>query len=172
MLAFLSFNCQMPIGPHNILSSLVCTHCIRLIPFVLFRLTSVYVMSMRFDVVVDCLSHFFQIKFSSFFQEYLQWFATSYEQEGQHPLTGQCTTNFRLLANKWAECWLVTQWRHGCRAVRRSHQSVCNAGASNVGWSHCIQISREWQLPLPTYWCHSKGNWLRYNVQRCLTVFI
>jgi len=27
-------------GPGNILSRLVCTHCVRLIPFVLFRLTS------------------------------------------------------------------------------------------------------------------------------------
>ena len=40
-----------------------------LVQFVLFRLTSVYLMSMRFDIVVDCLCHFFQIKFSFFFQE-------------------------------------------------------------------------------------------------------
>jgi len=42
------------------------------------------------------------------------------EQEGQHPLTGQCAANFRLLANQWAERRLVTQWRHGCRAMRWS----------------------------------------------------
>jgi len=52
------------------------------------------------------------------------------------------------------------QWRHGCRAIRRS---VCNAGASNVGRSLCVQVSREWSYPLPIYWYHSKGNWLRYN---------
>jgi len=49
---------------------------------------------------------------------------------------------------------------HGCRAMSRS---VCNAGASNAGRSLCIQISREWSSPLPIYWYHSKGNWLRYN---------
>jgi len=32
-----------------------------------------------------------------------------FEQEGQHPLTGQHTTNFRLLANQSAERRLVTQ---------------------------------------------------------------
>jgi len=66
------------VGPGNILSSLICTHCIRLIPFVLFCLTSVYLISMRFVIVVDCLCHFFQVKFSLFFQEYLQWFVTSH----------------------------------------------------------------------------------------------
>jgi len=32
-------------------------------------------------------------------------------------------------------------------------------------WSRslCVQISREWSNPLPIYWYHSKGNWLRYN---------
>ena len=29
--------------------------------------------------------------------------------------------------------------------------------------SLCIQISRERSYPLPVYWYHSKGNWLRYN---------
>jgi len=38
----------------------------------------------------------------------------------QHPLTGQRAANFRLLANQWAERRLVTQWRHVCRAMRRS----------------------------------------------------
>jgi len=52
------------------------------------------------------------------------------------------------------------QWRHGCRAMRRS---VCNAGASNAGRSLCVQISRERSYSLPVYWYHSKGNWLRYN---------
>jgi len=47
-------------------------------------------------------------------------------QEGQHPLTGQRAANFRLLANQWSKRRLVTQWCHGCRAMRRS---VCNAGA-------------------------------------------
>ena len=55
-----------------------------------------------------------------------------WEKEGQHPLTGQRAANFRLLANQWTERRLVTQWRHGCRAMRRS---VCNAGASNGGRS-------------------------------------
>ena len=81
-------------------------------------------------------------------------------QEGQHPLTGQRAANFMLLANKWAERRLVTQWRHGCRAMRRS---AWNAGASNAGRSLCVQISRERSYPLPIYWYHSKGNWLRYN---------
>jgi len=81
-------------------------------------------------------------------------------QEGQHPLTGQRAANFRLLANQWAERRPVTQWRHGCRAMRRS---VCNVGASNAGRSLCVQISRERRYPLPTYWYDSRGNWLRYN---------
>jgi len=51
-------------------------------------------------------------------------FEQPFVQEGQRPLTGQRAANFRLLANQWAERWLVTQWRHGCRAMRRS---VCNA---------------------------------------------
>ena len=66
------------------------------------------------------------------------------QQEGQHPLTGHRAANFRLLANQWAECRLVTQWHHGCRAMRRS---VCNAGTSNGGQSLCIQISRERSVP-------------------------
>jgi len=82
------------------------------------------------------------------------------QQEGQHPLTGQCDANFRLLANKWTERRLVTQWRHGCHSMRRS---VCNTGASNGGRSLCVQISRERSYPLPIYWYHSKDNWLRYN---------
>jgi len=81
-------------------------------------------------------------------------------QEGQHPLTGQRAANFRLIANQWAECRLVTQWHHGCHTTRRS---VCNAGASNVGRSLCVQISRERSYPLPIYWYHSKCNWLRYK---------
>ena len=47
------------------------------------------------------------------------------QQEGRHPLTRQRAANFRLPANQWAECRLVTQWRHGCRTMRRS---VCNCG--------------------------------------------
>jgi len=69
-------------------------------------------------------------------------------QEGKHPLTGQRAANFRLLANQWAKRRLVTQWRHGCRAMR---PSVCNAGASNVGRSLCVQISRERSYTLPIY---------------------
>jgi len=49
---------------------------------------------------------------------------------------------------------------HGCRAMRRS---VCNARASNAGRSLCVRISRERSYPLPIYWYHSEGNWLRYN---------
>jgi len=47
-----------------------------------------------------------------------------------------------------------------CRTMRRS---VCNAGASNAGQSLCVQISRQRSYPLPIYWYHSKGNWLRNN---------
>jgi len=83
-----------------------------------------------------------------------------FRQEGQHPLTGQRAANFRLLANQWDERRLVTQWRHGCRAMRRS---VCNAGAFDGGRSLCVQISRERSYLLPISWYHSKGNWLRYN---------
>jgi len=46
------------------------------------------------------------------------------------------------------------------RAMRRN---VCNAGASNAGRSLCVHISTERSYPLPIYWYHSKGNWLRYN---------
>jgi len=69
-----------------------------------------------------------------------------FQQEGQHPLTGLRAANFRLLANQWAERRLVTQWRNGCRAMRRS---VCNSGAFNGGRSICVQISRERSYPLP-----------------------
>ena len=31
------------------------------------------------------------------------------------------------------------------------------------GRSFCVQISRERSYPLPIYWYHSKGNWLRNN---------
>jgi len=82
------------------------------------------------------------------------------KQEGLHPLTGQRAANFRLLASQWAERRLVTQWCHGCRAMR---WSVCNAGASNAGRSLCVQISRNLSYPLPIYWYHSKGNWFCYN---------
>jgi len=85
---------------------------------------------------------------------------SNHKQEGQHPVTGQRSANFRILAKQWAERRLVTQWRHGCRAMRRS---VCNAGASNVGQSLYVQILREQSYPLSIYWYHSKGNWLRYN---------
>ena len=82
------------------------------------------------------------------------------QQEGQHLPTGQRAANFRLLANQWAKRRLVTQWRHGCRAMRRS---VCNAGASNESRSLWVKVSRERSYPLPIYWYQSKGNWLRYN---------
>ena len=82
-------------------------------------------------------------------------------QEGQHPLTWQRAANFRLLANQSAERRLVTQWRHGCRAMRRS---VCNACASNAGRCICVRMSSERRYPLPIHRYHSKGNWLRYNL--------
>jgi len=82
------------------------------------------------------------------------------EQEGQHPLTGQRAANFRLLANQWAEHRLMTQWRYGCRSMRRS---VCNAGTFNGGRSLCVHISRQRSYPLPIYSYQSKGNRLRYN---------
>jgi len=70
-------------------------------------------------------------------------------QEGQHPPTRQRAAYFRLLAEQWAERRPVTQWRHGCRAMRRS---VCNAGAYNGGQPLCVQISRERSYLLPIYW--------------------
>jgi len=60
-------------------------------------------------------------------------------QDSAPPISG-------LLANQWAERRLVTQWCHGCRAMRRS---VCNASASNAGRSLCVQISRERSYPQP-----------------------
>ena len=109
----------------------------------------------------------------------LAWAVSFHEtvQEGQHPLTGQRAANFRLLANQWAERRLVTQWRHGCRAMRRS---LCNVGASNAGRSLCVQIPRVRSYPLPIYWYHSKGNWLRYNfaadsfyiMKLCIRLFV
>ena len=52
---------------------------------------------------------------------------------------------------------LPTDGRVTCRT------GINNAPAFNAGRSHCVQISREWSHPLPIYWYHSKGNWLRYN---------
>jgi len=63
-------------------------------------------------------------------------------QDSAPPISGYWPTS--ELANQWAERRLMTQWRHGCRAMRRS---VCNAGASNVGRSLCVQISRERSYP-------------------------
>jgi len=63
--------------------------------------------------------------------------------------SAQRAANFRLLANQWAEHRLLTQWRHGCRAMTRN---VCNACASNGGRSLCVQISRERSYPLSIYW--------------------
>jgi len=37
------------------------------------------------------------------------WRIHDFEQEGQHPMTGQRAANFRLLANQLAERRLVTQ---------------------------------------------------------------
>jgi len=48
----------------------------------------------------------------------------------------------------------------GCRAMRRS---VCNARASNGGSVPLRAYIKGIELPLPIYWYHSKGNWLRYN---------
>jgi len=48
-----------------------------------------------------------------------------------------------------------------CRTMR---QSMFNAGASNAGRSVCVQISMERSYPMPIYWYHSKGNWMRYNI--------
>ena len=111
------------------------------------------------DAVVDTMSLcYYQCNLTHNIIRMSSW--KNNKQEGQHPLTGQHAANFRLRANQWAERRLVTQWRHGCRAMRRS---VCNEGASNTGRSLCVQISRERSYPLPIYWCRSKGNWLRYN---------
>jgi len=73
------------------------------------------------------------------------------------------STNFRLLANQWAERRLVTQWRHRCRAMRRS---VSNAGASNGGRSLCVHIIKGTELSLPPANILiplERQYWLRYN---------
>jgi len=112
-----------------------------------------WVMSYGFCSKFRTLSSSAKIKSVKIWQSYRQL------QEGQHLLTGQRATNFRLLANQWAKRRLLTQWRHSCRAMRRS---VCIAGASNASRSLCIQISRQRSYPQPIYWYHSKGNWLCY----------
>jgi len=115
-----------------------------------------HVFSQLVSFPLNSLKHIFAIHTPFFMPTKCYWT----EQEGQHPLTGQRAANFRLLANQSAERRLVTQWRHGCRAMR---PSVCNAGASNAGRSLCVQISKEWSYPLPIYWYQSKDNWLCYN---------
>jgi len=40
---------------------------------------------------------------------------------------------------------------------------INNVPAFNAGRSLWFQMSREWSYPLPIYWYHSKGKWLRYN---------
>jgi len=54
-------------------------------------------------------------------------------------------------------------WRNDVTAAALWGE-VCNAGASNAGRSLCVHISRERSYPLPIYWYHSKGNWLRYHI--------
>ena len=81
-------------------------------------------------------------------------------QEGQHPLTGQRAANFRLLANQWAERRLMTQWRHGCRAMRRS---VCNAGATNAGRSFAFRYQGNGATPWQYIDTTRKAIDLRYN---------
>ena len=87
------------------------------------------------------------------------------KQEGQHPLTGQ-----QRAAKVW-KCWLtslnitqmintlqlLTDVRVTCRI------GINNAPVFNAGRFVCVQISRERSNPLPIYWYHSKGNWLRDN---------
>ena len=46
--------------------------------------------------------------------------------------------------------------RYEAKCVERTHFQWGH-------WSLCVQISRERSYPLPIYWYHSKGNWLRYN---------
>jgi len=104
---------------------------------------------------VVCTLYFKQIESSSWRGQKTQyWTRRSADADKtarrQFQATGQPVTERRL----------VTQWRHGCHAMR---PSVCNAGASNAGRSLCVQIARERSYPLPIYWYHSKGNWLRYN---------
>ena len=51
---------------------------------------------------------------------------------------------------------LPTDGRATCRI------GINNAPAFNAGRSLCVQLSRERSYPMPIYWYHSKGNWLRY----------
>jgi len=61
------------------------------------------------------------------------------------------TDLYNTTADRWS-CCLPNRNKH--------------SRASNGGRSLCIQISRERSYPLPIYWYHSKGNWLRYNICR------
>ena len=65
-----------------------------------------------------------------------------------HLYNGPLQYNCRQMVVPPADC------RIGMRVQRKCFQ-----------WGRflCVQISREWSYPLPIYWYHSKGNWLRYN---------
>jgi len=56
---------------------------------------------------------------------------------------------------------LPTDGRATCQIVM-CVQRKCFQWRSD-GRSLCFQISRQRSYPLPIYWYHSKGNWLRYN---------
>jgi len=73
--------------------------------------------------------------------------ATSTTTTTRRPVSADRTARrqFQVLANEWAERRLVTQWRHGCRAMRRS---VCNADAFNGGRPLCVRISANILIPL------------------------
>ena len=97
----------------------------------------------------DCYTPDITIKWTNYWYKYQMSLQHGKRQNlTRRPASTDRTAraNFRLLANQWAEHRLVKQWRHGCRAMRRS---VCNSGASNAGRSLCVQIPRERSYPLP-----------------------
>ena len=66
----------------------------------------------------------------------------------------------------WMKIFIPTRDLYNTTADRWScHLQIAinNSRASNGGRFLCIQISREWSYPLPTYWYQSKGNWSSYN---------
>ena len=49
------------------------------------------------------------------------------------------------------------------RQFQATGQPVSRTQTSDGGRSLCVQISRGRSYPLPIYWYHLKGKWLRYN---------
>jgi len=79
-------------------------------------------------------------------------------QEGQYPLTGQRAANFRLLDKQWAER------RDAMTSRLPRYEAKClQRRCFQCGSVPLRSDIKGTELPLPIYWHHSKGNWLRYN---------